>query len=85
LLAPDKHIWFTERTGDKIAEVVRSNEIREFQIAQPASYPEKLAPGSDRTLWLTESQTGDLDRRLAEWEHSQRHREPRQQESLFRD
>jgi virginiamycin B lyase len=59
LFAPDKHIWFTERTGDKIAEV-DGKTIREHKIAQPASYPEKLAPGSDGDLWFPESQAGDV-------------------------
>jgi streptogramin lyase len=61
LMAPDKHIWFTERTGNKIAEVVGS-KIREFKIAQSASYPEALAPGSDGDLWFPESQAGDVGR-----------------------
>lgn len=62
LLTPDKHIWFTERTGDKIATVEGSGSVREFPIAQPESYPEDLALGSDGELWFTESQTGDLGR-----------------------
>jgi streptogramin lyase len=59
LFAPDKHIWFTERTGDKIAEV-DGKTIREHTIAQPGSYPEKLAAGSDGDLWFPESQAGDI-------------------------
>ncbi len=61
LFAPDKHIWFTERTGDKIARVGGS-KIRELNIGQSASYPEKLAAGSDGDLWFPESQTGDVGR-----------------------
>jgi streptogramin lyase len=62
LLAPDRHIWFTERTADKIAEVVGSNKIREFDVRQPASYPEALTPGPDGYLWFTESQAQYLGR-----------------------
>lgn len=61
-LLPNKQIWFTERTGDKIATVDGSGNVREFPIAQPGSYPEDLALGSDGDLWFTESQTGDLGR-----------------------
>jgi streptogramin lyase len=57
LLTPDKHIWFTERTGDKLA-VVLGSTIKEFRIAQPGSYPEKIAAGSDGNLWFTEMQAG---------------------------
>lgn len=62
LLTPDKHVWFTERTGDKIATVDASDHVQEFPIAQPESYPEDLALGSDGDLWFTEMQTGDLGR-----------------------
>jgi virginiamycin B lyase len=62
LFAPDKHIWFTERTGDKIAEVMGVKHIREFKIAQEASYPEALTPGPDGDLWFTESQAQDIGR-----------------------
>lgn len=62
LFAPDKHIWFTERTGDKIAEVIGTKHIREFNIAQQASYPEALTPGPGGDLWFTESQAQDIGR-----------------------
>jgi virginiamycin B lyase len=60
LLAPDNHVWFTERNGNKIAEV-DGTKIREFRIAQPASYPEALTP-ADGDLWFTESQAQDIGR-----------------------
>ena len=62
LLAPDRRIWFTGRRGDKIAEVDGSNTVREFSIAQPGSYPEALAAGTDGDLWFTESQAQDIGR-----------------------
>jgi streptogramin lyase len=62
LYAPDRHIWFTERRGNNIAEILRGGRIREFAIAQPGSYPEALTAGSDGNLWFTEGLTGDLGR-----------------------
>lgn len=62
LLTPDKHIWITERTGDKIAEIDGLNNVHEFPIAQPGSYPEDLTRASNGELWFTESQTGALGR-----------------------
>lgn len=59
LLAPDKHIWFTERNGDKLAVVLRK-KIEEFPIAQPGSYPEKIAAGSDGNMWFTEMQAAGV-------------------------
>jgi virginiamycin B lyase len=59
LYAPDKRIWFTERTGNKIAEILPNATIREFPIPQYDSYPEALAAGSDGKLWFTESTTTD--------------------------
>lgn len=53
LYAPDKHIWFTERRGNKIGEIVNGT-IRDFGIKQNDSYPEALAAGSDGNLWFTE-------------------------------
>lgn len=41
-----------------------SGKIREFLIAQPASYPDSLAPGADGNLWFTESNAtalGNID------------------------
>ena len=73
LFAPDKHIWFTERTGDKLAEVVNPNTIREFGIAQSASYPEALTSGPGGKLWFTESQAqvvGSIDPRTGKCEQS---------------
>ncbi|HZV76672.1 MAG TPA: hypothetical protein VFF63_02795 [Candidatus Babeliales bacterium] len=62
LYAPDKHIWFTERRGNNIAEILSSGTIREFAIAQHECYPEALAAGPDGELWFTESLTADLGR-----------------------
>ena len=54
-----KHIWFTERTGDKLA-VVSGGKVHEFPIAQPGSYPEQIAAASDGKLWFTEMQAGNV-------------------------
>ena len=62
LLAPDHHIWFTERTGNKIAVVGKGNKVIEFPIREPKSYPEKLAAGSDGLLWFVNSQVGNIGR-----------------------
>jgi virginiamycin B lyase len=59
LLAPNKRIWFTERTGNKLAVVLRS-KIKEFAIPQAGSYPEKIAAGSDGNLWFTEMQSAGV-------------------------
>jgi streptogramin lyase len=59
LYAPDKHIWFTERRGNKIAEILPTGTIREFPIPQYNSYPEALTAGSDGKLWFTELTTTD--------------------------
>jgi streptogramin lyase len=59
LYAPDKRIWFTERRGNKIAEILPNATIREFPIPQYNSYPEALTAGSDGKLWFTESTTSD--------------------------
>ena len=59
LYAPDKRIWFTERTGNKIAEILPNATIREFAIPQYNSYPQALAAGSDGKLWFTELTTSD--------------------------
>jgi virginiamycin B lyase len=61
LSAPDKHIWFTERTGDQLA-VVGHNNIFEFPIRQPGSYPEQIAADSAGQLWFTEMQAGNIGR-----------------------
>jgi streptogramin lyase len=69
LLGPDKHIWFTERRGDKLA-VVSNGNIGEFSIAQPGSYPEKIAADSAGHLWFTEMQAGNVgvfDRRTGKF------------------
>ena len=62
LLAPDHHIWFTERTGNKIGVVGKGNKVLEFPIAEPQSYPEKLAAGSDGLLWFVNSQVSNIGR-----------------------
>ena len=59
LYAPDKRIWFVERNGNKISEILPDDTIREFAIPQYNSYPQVLAAGSDGKLWFTELTTSD--------------------------
>jgi streptogramin lyase len=53
-VGPDKKLWFTERSGNKIGRVSLAGEFDEIPLPFASSAPYGIATGPDNNIWFTE-------------------------------
>lgn len=60
MVGPDKNLWFTEMTGEKIGRVTTSGVTTEFSVPglQGAT---GIAAGPDGNIWFTDQLTGKIE------------------------
>jgi virginiamycin B lyase len=59
---PDKNLWFTEDTGNRIGRITTSGVITEFPIPTANCWPRSLLVGADGNLWFAELNAGQIAR-----------------------
>jgi streptogramin lyase len=51
---PNRNLWFTEVSGNRIGRITPTGEITEYPLPQPNSGPGGIVVGPDGNLWFTE-------------------------------
>jgi virginiamycin B lyase len=60
-LGPDRALWFTERSVDKVARMTLHGHFTEWNLT-PGAFPNRITVGPDGALWFTELDTNQLGR-----------------------
>jgi virginiamycin B lyase len=59
---PDKNLWFTEQTGNKVGRVTTTGTFTEFPVPTAGGSPAGIVTGSDGNLWFAEAATSKIGR-----------------------
>jgi streptogramin lyase len=54
-LATTKTLWFTETSGNRIAQITTDGDIFEFAVPTPAALPIGITHGADGAIWFAEN------------------------------
>ncbi len=57
---PDKALWFTEASGDKIGRISTAGVMTEFALPTVGAQAHELVTHSDHAIWFTETDAMDL-------------------------
>lgn len=61
MLGPDRALWFTERSADKIGRMTLDGTFTEYPLT-PGAFPNRIVVGPDGAIWFTELFAGKLAR-----------------------
>jgi virginiamycin B lyase len=53
-VGPDRALWFTELSANKIGRLTTSGAFTEYSVPTPDSTPVRIVAGPDEALWFTE-------------------------------
>ncbi len=61
-LGSTRTLWFTEDTGNRVAQITTDGTIFEFPLPTPGSHPIGITEGPDGAVWFAENTANEIGR-----------------------
>ena len=59
---PTAHLWFAQKTANKIGRITPDGKITEFPLPTPNAGPDGIALGPDGNIWFSETEVSQIGR-----------------------